>query len=177
MAESIGLARGYFMNKWRFVGLFLSLSTSVFSSGSTRSDWEKRLTERLSEFQSCQDQTDDKSPCNRFVGRALSDVYGIDDFKDPGTPGQYISANLMETYVVTHNDVWVLLGDASDQKVLDEAAADANQGHAVIAAQNRDTRTRCTPHITWSAILFFELESTSPKFRCILPWQSEGSLC
>lgn len=122
------------MKTWIFGVLFLS-SVSTFTGGSTQSDWEKRLTERLSEFQSCQDQKDENSPCNRFVGRALSDVYGIDDFKDPGKPGEYISANLIETYVVTHNDLWVLLGDAGDQKVLNEATTDANQGHAVIAVE------------------------------------------
>ena len=33
------------------------------------------------------------------------DLYGSEDFNDPTKPGQYISATLIERYVVTHNDV------------------------------------------------------------------------
>jgi hypothetical protein len=117
---------------WRLAILTVCVPVALLAG--VHPGWEKHLKERLSEFQSCSNQTDDSSPCNRFVGKALADVYGIEDFKDPLT-GQYLSANEIDAYVVTHPDVWASLGDASNQSVLDAAATDAANGRAVIAVK------------------------------------------
>jgi hypothetical protein len=108
---------------------FLSVANSP---GATASGWEKALRTRLSEFLSCEDQADDASPCNRFVGKALDDVYQVSDFRDPSIKGGYLSANLIETYVTVSKD-WVPLGSADQQQALNEAAATANSGRAAIA--------------------------------------------
>jgi hypothetical protein len=108
---------------------FPSMRAVVAAAG-----WESRLKERLSEFQSCKEKSDDLSPCNRFTGRALEEVYGVEDFKDPTHAGQYLSANLIEAYVATSAN-WVFLGGANEQKALNEAALAANQGRAVIAVR------------------------------------------
>lgn len=127
------------MRNWlgRIILLSLGMILSTTCALSAISGWEKRLEQRLAEFQSCKEQSDDASPCNRFTGRALAETYGVDDFKDPTNAGQYLSANLMETYVATSKN-WVLLGNGDDQKALNEAALAANQGRAVIAVKMGD---------------------------------------
>jgi hypothetical protein len=116
------------------VAILLAVCIPLAVVAGVQSGWEKHLKERLSEFQSCSNQTDDSSPCNRFVGRAMADVYGIEDFKDPST-GQYLSANEIDAYVVTHPETWASLGEASKQSVLDAASADAANGRAIIAVK------------------------------------------
>jgi hypothetical protein len=118
-------------SKCAVLSLMLALlQIKLFSA--TGEGWENRLQARLHEFQACREQTDDLSPCNRFTGRVLSEVYGVNDFEDPTRNGEYLSANQIETYVATSRD-WVLLGTADDQKALSEAALAAKQGRAVIA--------------------------------------------
>jgi hypothetical protein len=113
------------------IALLCCLS-AVARPATIASGWEKMLKDRLSEFLSCKDQADDASPCNRFIGKALEDVYGVDDFQDPSTKGQYLSANLIDTYLSVSND-WVVLGTADQQQALNDAAGAANAGHAVVA--------------------------------------------
>jgi hypothetical protein len=118
------------------ISILVCIASVAFSAQATAaaSGWEKRLQQRLAEFQSCNEKSDDSSPCNRFTGEALADIYGIDDFKDPTRQGEYLSANLIETFVATSKN-WVPLGDADDQRALDEAAQAANQHRAVIAVK------------------------------------------
>lgn len=135
MASNLQLNKEFDMNKLTAVALLIVASLiAVGNTMGTEQGWEKRLQQRLAEFQSCKEQVDDLSPCNRFTGQALADVYGVPDFKDPTHPGQYLSANLIETYVATSKN-WVRLGGADDQSALNEAAAAAEQGRAVIAVK------------------------------------------
>jgi hypothetical protein len=116
----------------RLVTLFVSTLLIEASAQTLFNDWQKRLERRLGEFQSCGEKMDDNSPCNRFVGAAFAEVYGINDFVDPTPKGQFLSANLIDTYVVVSKQ-WVSLGTADDQQALNEAAAAANNKRAVIA--------------------------------------------
>jgi hypothetical protein len=124
------------MSKWIALVMTVAIIPTSGSGGGPviSPGWEKRLQQRLGEFQSCKEKIDDSSPCNRFVAQALSDVYGIHDFEDPAKKGQYLSANLIEAYVLFSKD-WVLLGMADSQKALDEASSSANKGYAVIAVR------------------------------------------
>jgi hypothetical protein len=108
-----------------------ALTASAFGQ-TVAADWQKRLEQRLAEFQSCSEAADDSSPCNRFVAQAFAGVYGIHDFEDPSKQGQYLSANVIEAYV-TVTKAWVFLGYADTQQALDEATAAANEKRAVIA--------------------------------------------
>src|ERR1700675_4276886 len=74
--------------------------------------WSGELSRMLSEFFSCQDKADDKSPCNRFVGRALKEVYNVDDF-GPDVKGDYLDANGIAAYIAT-SEKWALLGTADN---------------------------------------------------------------
>ena len=124
------------MNRF-ILSVFAVIALFNISGARTTPGWEKTLQSRLSEFLSCQNQVDDSSPCNRFVGKALSDVYGIDDFQDPANKSQYLSANLIAAYVTVSKN-WVSLGTADSQAALTEAAAAANAGRAAIAVKPGD---------------------------------------
>lgn len=96
-------------------------------------EWQDDVEKMLSEFLSCGGLTPPNKPCNTFLRQALKSVYKINDF-DNGS-GEYISANDIAAYVLIHTDIWTLLGDASSQKVLDDAQGYAKFGKAVIAVQ------------------------------------------
>jgi hypothetical protein len=133
--------------------------------------WESKLRNRLAEFQSCSVQDDDLSPCNRFVGRAIAEVYGIDDFKDPTNKGQYLSANLIDTYLVTSHN-WVPLGDANSQRSLDEAAMAANKGRAVLAVRQGEKHGHVAIILPVS-----QLEFDCSQFSQLFLGQSGSVLC
>ncbi|TKB20444.1 MAG: hypothetical protein E5V75_05090 [Mesorhizobium sp.] len=74
----------------------------------------------------------DQVACNWFVAEGLKQLYGINDFaKD--TNGHWLTANEIADYVRAHTDTWSSLGVAKDQTVLQNAAAGAANGQAVIA--------------------------------------------
>jgi hypothetical protein len=87
----------------------------------------------VSEFLSCAQKGDDKSPCNVFLARAIKKVYGTDDFENPSKTGTYLDANEIAAYVATAPQKWTLLGVASNQTSLNEAQFQANHKKAVIA--------------------------------------------
>lgn len=74
----------------------------------------------------------DPVACNVFVARAAEGVYGVSDFKRPD--GTYLTANKIMDFVKTNNS-WSKLGMASDQSVLNDAAAGA-QDHLIIAVMS-----------------------------------------
>jgi hypothetical protein len=114
------------------ISTFLPLPAPVQQS----EKWSGDLGKMLNEFMSCQDKADDKSPCNRFVGKALRRVYNVDDF-GPDEKGEYLDANTIAGYLAT-SDKWIFLGSADSQKVLNEAEEYANQGKALVAVKSDD---------------------------------------
>lgn len=100
-------------------------------------DAQRKLYRDLMTYMSCPSDDPasgrlaDKVACNYFVGKVLNDVYRIPDFS--AGPGRWLLANQVHDYVTRHDDVWSRLGVANDQRVLDDAAAGASNGQAVIA--------------------------------------------
>jgi hypothetical protein len=98
---------------------------------------QQALYDRLVQYMSCPSDDvasgllADKVACNYFVGKALSDVYGITDFSTGS--GTWLLANQILKYVQTHPATWSKLGNANSQAVLDDAAQGATNGQAVIA--------------------------------------------
>jgi len=74
----------------------------------------------------------DQSPCNWFVGKALQEVWKLDDFKS--SPG-YLTANEISTYLLTHCPPWKSLGTAADQSVLKNSQQAANDSMPVVAVR------------------------------------------
>ena len=94
--------------------------------------WEEHVTWLLyQEFTCKQSQPlDDRSPCNYFVGNALSRVYGVNDFK---RREGFLTANEIYEYVIMHGTTWKDIGFASSQEVAKEAQSLANKGYPIIA--------------------------------------------
>lgn len=78
----------------------------------------------------------DQVACNYFVGKTLSDLYGLTDFRTG--PASWLLANEMLDYVEAHSNTWAKLGTADSQGVLNEAAAGAANGQPVIAFMRGD---------------------------------------
>lgn len=116
--------------------LYLILGTNAFYTSKAVADspeWEKDVKGMLTEFLSCKDPIDDKSPCNVFLGRALKRVYAINDFDDTTSPIGYLTANKIALQVEILTDKWTKLGNASAQNALNEAQGQANLKRPVIA--------------------------------------------
>jgi len=119
-----------------------------------RTIWQKHVEWLLNEQMSCSgaDPKNDQSPCNRFVGRALERVYGINDFT---VSGDYLDANAISTYLLTHTPPWRELGRAGDQTVLQTAQQYANEGRPVLAVRPD------TPHGHVALVLPGKLKQSS----------------
>jgi hypothetical protein len=116
--------------KVRGFAAWLLLASAVIVQAQTVTDWQADVEAMLHEFMTCQTPIDDASPCNRFVGRALKRVYGIDDFNAGN--GDFMNANQISVTVKTSGK-WTKLGDASTQNALNEAQGYANLKKAIIA--------------------------------------------
>ncbi len=89
---------------------------------------------KLQPLKVCKVKVDDKAACNIFVGRALELLFKNQDFKNGN---QFFLANDIANGLSTPGNIpgWVKLGDASEQSVLDEAQAAANEGAQVVAVK------------------------------------------
>lgn len=78
--------------------------------------------------------------CNVFVGRAVKEMYGIDDFVNSAGPSGFLLANqVVSKLFIELSDKWENLGACDSQDALDSAQAAANSNRCVIAAwQNPD---------------------------------------
>ena len=96
--------------------------------------WQSQVEWALNSLKACRASSpiDDKSPCNRFVGQALEKVYNIIDFKNGS---DYLSANQIVSYLVSHCPPWKSLGRASSQESLHEAQGSANSRIPVVAVR------------------------------------------
>jgi hypothetical protein len=89
-------------------------------------------TTKLSIQLSCDPKAkiNDLSPCNRFVGKGLVDVYGVQDFVHGGG---YLTANAIFDYVSTAGNGWKSIGILADADNSLCAQYLANKGTPVIA--------------------------------------------
>jgi hypothetical protein len=93
----------------------------------------------LSEMASCKasDPAQDRSPCNRFVGKALEKVWGLRDFRTEIGNGkdEFYGANHIAAYVAVSQPPWKFVGLASNPSVLAYAQQLANDSVPVIAVR------------------------------------------
>lgn len=113
------------------VWLWLFVPAAVLAQDTP--EWQADVQAMLHQFMSCQTPTDDVSPCNRFVGRALKRIYNIDDFTQAN--GEFMTANQIAGAVKTSGN-WTKLGNASEQTALDQAQGYANVKKAIIAVSS-----------------------------------------
>jgi hypothetical protein len=100
---------------------------------------QRALYKRLAGYLVCVDDPvdgplADRSACNYFTGRVLSDEWGINDFARAG--GGWLTANEIAAQVAHADSGWTRIGLATSQASLTAASAAADAGDAVIAVRS-----------------------------------------
>lgn len=94
---------------------------------------EEETIARLAPLRQCKGAIDDRTACNRFVGRALEVLFDNHDFKNAG---DYMLANdIVSGLQQPGNLGWTKIGVATDQFVLEQAQRYANEGRPVVAGR------------------------------------------
>ena len=83
--------------------------------------------ELLDNFNYCREYAETEFTCKFYIAKAICDYYGINDFKSGES---YI--DFEEILSMVESGEWVKLGEATDQKVLEQAQLNANKGIPVI---------------------------------------------
>lgn len=136
--------------------------------------FEPRLSPRelLENFNYCQEHAETELTCKFYIAKAISEYYGIDDFKDGDNFVDYENIkNLVE-----NNPEWEKIGEANDQNVLEKAQVNANKGIPTIAINTNDlyghvviiTKGNLTKAHNWNGLMapdcasFFMVKKVKP---------------
>lgn len=111
------------------------VDTSFIANDSLSKKFFPRLSPRelLENFTYCQDNAESDLMCKFYISKAICDYFGISDFKKGEIYLDY--ENIID--VVSNNDQWENLGEATDQKNLEQAQILANRGNATIAIDTK----------------------------------------
>lgn len=136
--------------------------------------FEPRLSPRelLENFNYCQDNAETELTCKFFIAKAISEYYGINDFKDGDNFVDYENIRNM----VENDPDWEKLGEATDQLVLEKAQVNANKGIPTIAINTDNlyghvviiTKGNLTKAHNWNGLMapncasFFMVKSVKP---------------
>jgi hypothetical protein len=101
----------------------------------SNSRWKNNIEWLLNQQLYCEKAIDDRTACNRFVGRAMVKVWGLEDFGNDAK--DYINANEIAEMLRTDKR-WVEIGTADNQSNLDKAGAWAEKGSPVLAVRPDD---------------------------------------
>ncbi|OHX65086.1 hypothetical protein [Flammeovirga pacifica] len=86
----------------------------------------------LKEFKECNQKGIDPIKCRQYTAKAFSDIYGVDDFKDPYVGGQFLT--MTEAYdKIAADNSWEMIGEGS-ATAFQEAQKLANAGDIVLLA-------------------------------------------
>ena len=100
---------------------------------------QKAVYDKLAPLLSCpasvgknEGRLNDQIPCNYFLAKSISIVYGVNDFI-PSDKEKYwpVANEIVDT--MNKGGAWHTIGPANVQANLDTAASKANAGHAVVA--------------------------------------------
>jgi hypothetical protein len=119
----------------------LPLATCLFSTighaqrPSTDPPIDSDLEKKLSAMLVCGDNSvGQNSPCNRFFGRAMSEIFCSSEF-GPNSQGSFLVANQIAAYVADPDNGWTHLGTATSQSALDSARVRSGDDYVVIAVK------------------------------------------
>lgn len=83
----------------------------------------------LEEFEACKEASTERKKCKHFTAEAICKYNGISDFENED--GTYLDYDDLFEAITTSAD-WEFLGDANDQKALDDAQSLADRGFPVV---------------------------------------------
>jgi hypothetical protein len=119
------------MKRLFLISIFLILLLSKLHAQSNICD---RLTALIDNTEDVCLRFPSHNHCNVFVGMAIKDIYGFDDFLNKKGPSGYFIANEIVDLLFTElSEKWESLGTCDNQNVLDKAQLIANSNHAVVA--------------------------------------------
>ncbi|WP_281613924.1 hypothetical protein [Flammeovirga sp. SubArs3] len=104
------------------------------SKKSTLSDEEidQVLNSYIKEFTTCYAKSIDPLKCRQTTAKAITEIYNIDDFKDPYVGGSFLT--MTEAYdKISADSQWKMIGEAN-ATTLSEAQELANKGEVVVIA-------------------------------------------
>ncbi|WP_044203953.1 hypothetical protein [Flammeovirga sp. OC4] len=91
------------------------------------------LNKYIKEYKECYQKGIDPMKCRQYTSRAITEIFNIDDFKDPYVGGSFLT--MTESYdKIAADSNWKMLGEASNKGTLDEAIKKANNGELVLVA-------------------------------------------
>lgn len=137
-----------------FVSLFLTVNHAAHADSALtcearpgkplQTDLQRSYERKLHPLKSCTGKpVDDRSACNRFVGKGLFILFGNADYK-VGNDDFMVANEIFNGLVMPGNAGWTLIGEATDQASLDKAQQLANDGKQVVAARSE---TRKAGHV------------------------------
>lgn len=93
------------------------------------------LNDLLAEFNECiQSSTIGMIDCKHFTAKAICNFYEINEFE---TDNGYVNYEEMYDIIRGKFHTWELLGEATDQEVLQKAQEKANNGQATVAVSRK----------------------------------------
>ncbi|MBD0402211.1 hypothetical protein [Flammeovirga sp. EKP202] len=91
------------------------------------------LNKYIKEYKECYQKGIDPMKCRQYTSRAITEIFNVDDFKDPYVGGSFLT--MTEAYDKIAADTnWKMLGEASNKGTLEEAIKKANAGELVLVA-------------------------------------------
>lgn len=113
--------------------LFL-IAMSLFCLELTSQDRCQDILKVLDKVKNACEIASAQENCNVFVARVVKEMYGINDFENPGSGTGYYSANqIADRLFIELRDKWDNLGSCDQQQVLERAQNTANSNRCVVA--------------------------------------------
>ncbi|NME67051.1 hypothetical protein [Flammeovirga aprica] len=110
-----------------------TISTSKPKQSLTEVELNDILNKYVKEYKECYQKGIDPMKCRQYTSRAITEIFNIDDFKDPYVGGSFLT--MTEAYdKISADSNWKMLGEASNSSTLTEAIQKANEGELVLVA-------------------------------------------
>ncbi|MBL4703412.1 MAG: hypothetical protein JKY54_02765 [Flavobacteriales bacterium] len=112
--------------------LFLVAVVAIFTQCDGIEEQTKNkvaIEQLLTDFEACKEASTERKACKHFTAEAICKYNGIDDFEND--EGGYLDYDDLFVAIVD-SPYWEFLGDANDQKTLDDAQSLADRGFPVV---------------------------------------------
>lgn len=93
------------------------------------------IEELMERYEFCKDNADSKNECKHFIAQSICEYNAISDLRDEN--GNYVDYHSIFE-LISQDEKWKNIGDASNQQVLTDAQTLANEGLPVIAINTSD---------------------------------------
>ncbi|KXX68841.1 hypothetical protein [Flammeovirga sp. SJP92] len=107
--------------------------TTATKKSLTETEISDILDRYIKEYKECYQKGIDPMKCRQYTSRAITEIFNVDDFKDPYVGGSFLT--MTEAYdKIAADSNWKMLGEASDKGTLAQAIEKANNDELVVVA-------------------------------------------